>query len=365
MLTLSSQKLQASWLMIFCKSSVMRSLCSCTHLASFVIRPKFSRYVLLALFFVGLLVEVQAQRPEIIASVDSNEILIGDHLTLNILVSHAPGQHIFWPFWLDSLGGFEILDKSSIDSTERRGQLEEVQQLILTTFDSGFYEIPSLPFRYTQENSSDTLSLGTQVQLIEVHGIAVDTTQAIKPIKSLLDAPLTFREILPWLVVGVIGLLLIGGLVYWFFIRKKAEPIFAGPPPPTIPPHEIAMKKFAQLEQKKLWQEGEIKTYYVELTEIIREYLEGRYKVPALESTTDEIMGGLTSKGIPVFQFNQLKDLLIRADFTKFAKLRPGPSENMMSMEVARTFVKETRNFELESDDAVTSGSEAPADVSQ
>ena len=365
MLTLSSQKLQASWLMVFCKSSVMRSLCSCTYLTSYWKRSGTFPFVLFPLFWVSTFSEVQAQSPEIIASVDSNEILIGDHLTLNILVSHVPGQQILWPFWLDSLGGFEVLEKSPIDTTARRGQLEEVQQLILTTFDSGFYEIPSLPFRYTQENSSDTFSLGTQAQLIEVHGIAVDTTQAIKPIKTLLDAPITFREILPWLVVGVIGLLLIGGLIYWFFIRKKAEPIFTGPPPPTIPPHEIAMKKFAQLEQKKLWQEGEIKAYYVELTEIVREYLEGRYKVPALESTTDEIMGSLSSKGIPVFQFNQLKDLLIRADFTKFAKLRPGPSENMMSMEVARTFVKETRNFELESDDAVTSESEAPADVSQ
>ena len=339
----------------------MRSLYRCTNLSQI---GKHSISVLFCILAMGGLPHsVFAQQPELIASVDSNEMLIGDHLALNILVSHGTDQEILWPFWLDSLGGFEVISASPIDSSLRGGQVEEIQELILTTFDSGMYQIPALPILYTQ--AGDTFRLETDPYLIQVHGIAVDTAQAIKPIKTLLDAPLTFREVLPWLLVGVVALLIIGGLLYWFVFRKKPEPVLTGPPPPQIPPHEVAMRKLAKLEQKKLWQEGSIKAYYVELTEILREYLEGRYHVPALESTTDEIIAGLNSKDIPAHQFNQLKDLLVRADFTKFAKLRPGPSENMAGMEVARTFIKETRNFQLESDDAKPAESEKPADIAQ
>ena len=339
----------------------MRSLYRCTNLSQI---GKLSIPVLICILAItGLRHDVLAQQPELITSVDSNEMLIGDHLSLNILVSHGKEQQILWPFWLDSLGGFEVISVSPIDSMPRGEQMEEIQELILTTFDSGMYQIPALPILYTE--GGDTFRIESDPYLIEVHGVAVDTAQAIKPIKTLLDAPLTFREILPWLVVGVLALLIIGGLLYWFVFRKKPEPVFTGPPPPKIPPHEIAMRKLAQLEQKKLWQEGSIKAYYVELTEILREYLEGRYHVPALESTTDEIIAGLSAKDIPGHQFKQLKDLLVRADFTKFAKLRPGPTENMAGMEVARTFIKETRNFQLESDDAKPAESEKPADIAQ
>ena len=348
----------------------MHSRCLCTSLqyppyTSCLLKSRV--WACICVLFVLSLIPTfsHGQAPEVIASVDTTEILIGDHLGFNILVAHGENQEILWPFWLDSLGGFELIGKPVLDTLRRGKQLEEIQQLTLTVFDSGAYRIPPIPIRYTTNGGTDTLSVMTDPKQVLVHSVAVDTTQAIKPIKALLDAPITFREILPWLLVGMLALLIIGGLVFWFFYRKKPETIFTGPPPPQIPPHEVAMRKLAQLEQKKLWQEGAIKTYYVELTDILREYLEGRYKVSALESTTDEIVSELSAKEIPVRQFEQLKELLTRADFAKFAKLRPGPTENMMGMEVARNFVKETRNFAIESDDAVSSSPEVSADLSQ
>ncbi|MEM6629440.1 MAG: hypothetical protein AAF694_07185 [Bacteroidota bacterium] len=347
----------------------MQSWCRCTFLRILQGNTSCLRLkagVAIGLFFLGCFLPLASygQAPEVVASIDTTEMLIGDQLDFNILVAHRADQHILWPFWLDSLGGFELIGKPVLDTLEKGELLEEIQQLTLTAFDSGEYQIPAIPIRYVANGGRDTFSVLTDPKSILVHTVPVDTTQAIKPIKELLNAPLTFRELLPWLLVGLIAFLIIGGLVYWFFIRKKAEPVFTGPPPPKIPPHEIAMRKLANLEQKKLWQEGDIKTYYVELTEIVREYLEGRYKVQALELTTDEIVYQLSAKEIPVRQFDQLKELLTRADFAKFAKLRPGPTENLMGMEVARNFVKETRNFAIESDDAVNTDQEVSADLS-
>ena len=110
-----------------------------------------------------------------------------------------------------------------------------------------------------------------------------------------------------------------------------------------IPAHEIAFQRIKELEEQKLWQQGETKGYYVALTDILRQYIEGRFNVPALESTTDEIMDGLKLKEFPDQLKKRLNDLLSLADFVKFAKLQPGPGENMEGMEIAKDFVNGTK----------------------
>jgi len=105
------------------------------------------------------------------------------------------------------------------------------------------------------------------------------------------------------------------------------------------------MRKLAQLEGEKLWQKGELKEYYVQLTGIIREYIEGLFKVPALESITDEIIRDLKQTPTPQKQLDKLAPFLQMADLAKFAKFKPTDLENMENMEVAREFIKETKQF--------------------
>jgi len=293
---------------------------------------------------------VQAQEVVVSAEVDSTDILLGDQIDLTLSASWEPGAKINWPVILDSLGGMEVISVSDLDSTQSGNKIQGVQQYTLTAFDSGVYQIPPILFSYTGDYSNDTFTTQTQSLEIIVHTIPVDTTQAIKPIKDLQSAPITFNELLPWIVVGMIALLIIGGVVYVVFFRKKKPQIIPEKKAPVIPAHEIAFKKLHELEQKKLWQEGDVKTYYVELTDILREYLEGRFHIPALESTTIEIMNALHRKEIEEKQKRQLRELLERADLAKFAKMRPGPEHNRSDMELARNFVKETKAVQLDPD---------------
>ena len=83
------------------------------------------------------------------------------------------------------------------------------------------------------------------------------------------------------------------------------------------------------MDWKLWWQNKQVKEYYRELTEIVRGFIERELKVPALESTTDELIEILTdfndSKSISTTKENikKLRDLLREADLVKFAKSKP------------------------------------------
>ncbi len=309
-------------------------------------------YTLLLLLLVNICSyhDIFSQDITVRASIDTTDMLIGDQLPLNVEVSYPDDIRVFWPSWLDTLGRMEIVSRTELDSLTGGGNITQMQTLYLTAFDSGAYQIPPLNFYYTSTYSNDTLSKTTNPLDVFVHTVPVDTSQAIKAIKTIQPVPITFREIFPWILIAVIILAIIGGVIYWNDLRKKRKPAILIKKEPEIPPHEVALEKLDLLEHKKLWQEGRVKEYYVELTEIIREYLEGRYNIPARESTTEEIIRDLKRKDITAEQMAQLQDLLQRADLTKFAKSRPGPEENRKSLDVSRNFVQMTREIIIAED---------------
>lgn len=298
------------------------------------------------------------------AYTDTTDYLIGDHIRLQFELSHPKGMLVQWPFFADTLGRIEVLGQTAIDTLEDESGITELKELTLTAFDSGTYRIPPVVFSYQTGPDNTLLQGSTSPILIDIHTVPVDTTQAIKPIKAPLAAPILFEEVLPWLLLA----LLLAGIafaIYWFVLRKKKEvPVFVMPQAPQVPAHETAMRKLAELERKKLWQAGEIKGYYVELTGVLREYLEGRFDIHALESTTDEIMAEADSLSISTKMKGHLRELLQRADLAKFARYQPEPQDNLAGMEFAREFVKETRpKPPVAQAEAAPGGSAAP-DVS-
>ncbi len=103
------------------------------------------------------------------------------------------------------------------------------------------------------------------------------------------------------------------------------------------------LKKLKTLEQQKLWQNNQIKEYYLEISEILRTYLEGRYQVNAMESTTDEIIEDLNNTDVNKNLNSKLKDVLQQCDLAKFAKFKPSPEENTRLMKSAQDFVLHTK----------------------
>ena len=173
-------------------------------------------------------------------------------------------------------------------------------------------------------------------------------SKVIKDIKAPLGAPLTFKEMLPWILGGIVVALIIYFIFYYLRRRKQAKPLFQIKSKPKIPPHRKALEAFDKLKNEKLWQNGKVKTYHTELTDIIRVYLEERYNIMAVEMTTDEILEALKKHTIDKKSMEKLDQTLVLADFVKFAKLQPLPLEHDMSLNNSVEFVKDTMHRAME-----------------
>mgnify|MGYP005992903227 FL=1 len=270
------------------------------------------------LLYLFLLISTMAfaqQKPIVKAEIDTTNIRIGEQFEFKITVKDT--ANVIIPK-LGNLVGVEIVEDKKIDTIKN----ELIKKYILTSFDSGAYYIPQQQIFIRQRlHLTDSL-------LINVATVAVDTTkQKMFPIKAIQDEPMQFDDYKPFVWYVIAALVLIGVILYFVF-RKKKE-IIEEEIIPVLPPFEEAIKKFHELDEKLLWQNNQVKEYYSELTEIVRGYIERELKVPALESTTDELIETLTdfndieSINTTKETIKKLRDLLREADLVKFAKSKP------------------------------------------
>ncbi len=298
------------------------------------------RILLIGIILYAALGKIVAQG-QVTATLDKTKILIGDHLHLTANVklndANATVKDILFAD-IDTVGGVEILQTSDLMKANDKTGLWE-KSITLTSFEEGHYVLPRV-FAIVNINGTEkrfySNTLGFDVSAPEV-----DEETKLQPIKGIEHEPINFRDVLPYFL----GLLLIAGIVLWIRNRskrvdeQKEEPI----PEIVLPPHEIALNKLANLEKKQLWQQGQVKEFQSELTFILREYLEGRYQIPALESTTSEIIRDMKDVDISEEQTKELKRILETADMVKFAKSEPPIEVHQQAFDAIKAFIINTR----------------------
>ena len=277
------------------------------------------KYILHIIMLIGFLGMAQ-NLPKVSAKADTTKIRIGEQINYQIIVDDAETAVEFPKLQLDSLGKIEIVESLNIDTLKNR----LIKKYKLTSFDSGRYVIPKQPiYIWNQPYYTDSIT-------IDVATVAVDTTkQKMYTIKAIQGEPYTFDDFKSYLW-WILGILLLLGIILYFVLRKKETPeeIIA-----KIPPYELALQRLKELDDKQLWQKNKIKKYYVELTDIVRSYIEREMNIPALESTTDELIETITdfnassSLNIPEQTIIKLRKLLRDADLVKFAKFKPLANE--------------------------------------
>ena len=197
----------------------------------------------------------------------------------------------------------------------------------------------------------------SRLEVMRVKAAPADTTAKIYDIIKPYRAPVTVGEILPWILLAAIL-----GILAWVilrFIRKNKK---SDTGPETFinpePAHVIAFRELEKLREEQLWQKGAIKIYYTRLTEILRQYLENRFRVFSLELTTDETLDSLLKTGFKKDgSYNLLKTVLTGADLVKFAKHIPEPTENESQYQKSWDFVLATRVIEVLTGEAVEKNS--------
>lgn len=195
------------------------------------------------------------------------------------------------------------------------------------------------------EEGEHWLHVGVDSVLITVKDVPnVDTTNTnIRDIANILRQPYTFGEIAK--VVGIVlGILALVAAIIFIVIRiKQHKPIITIPQAPPLPADVRALDALETLRQQQLWQQGRVKEYHTQLTDIVRNYLEETYSIPSTEMTSDQTLDAFHSCSAYTEEASsQLQQMLQTADMVKFAKSQPQPYQHDLSMTQAVNFVKLT-----------------------
>ena len=293
-----------------------------------------------------------AQEPQISISskVDKALIHIGDLIQYTIIVTHDQDIRVEMPGLGANLGGFEIRDYDVEEPKAEDGLIVSEVNYAISTFFTGEFEIPPLTVLYYTKGDSTAKALSTEKIKIVVESIKPSEAGDIRDIKPPLEIPRSLWYLLRWFVLGggILILALIGFLIYWR--KRQGKSILPVRPEIRRPPHEIAYEELDRLRQSDLLSKGEIKQFYIEISEIIRRYIEGRYFIIAMEMTTTEVLDGLMDADVTEEELHIFQRFLDQCDLVKFAKVIPSEGETNEVILMASEIIDRTKVIITESD---------------
>ena len=309
-------------------------------------------FFIFLLFFLLFKLSI-GQKINISAALDSTKIRIGEQVKLDLYVSYTAKQNnlkIQWPNIADTITDkIEVISVSVIDTTNPDKSnpdiIQQHQQITISAYDSGYFAIPGFKFFINNDSANAFYS---QSLFLEVHTVPTDSS-----ITKTKDIKPPFAEAFNWkwyskyfywgfsLLVIIILIILIT-----IYFTKKNKIVVLKSEKPKIPAHIIALQSLEKIKNEQIWKEEKTKEYYSSISDTIRLYIEERFKVNALESTTAEIMKAFRSQVVDKESKDKLQQLLMLSDLVKFAKQFPIISEHTFTLQNAFDFVNETKREE-------------------
>jgi hypothetical protein len=300
---------------------------------------------------VVLLLSVAAFSQDITVSSlpDTTVMLIGDQTGFTVKATMPGNVRAELSTATDTLAGKIIVlrrdPRDTVSSPD--GSMTITDRYLVTSFDTGTFRIP--PFYAEVTKGDSVLRYFSDVSFLKVIRPDItppDSTNAIFDIVPPRAAPVTFAEVLPWLVIAAIAAVVLYLLAR--FLPRNPLRRLVRPPAPPEPAHVIALRELQSLRAEELWQKGEIKEYYSRLTDILRRYIDNRYGISSPELTTDETVRMLQKASVTTReQMSLVKELLSLSDMVKFAKYLPEAALHESSFDDAVRFVEETKLIEM------------------
>lgn len=302
----------------------------------------------LRILFAALTLAIAASMPAISqttlkVSLDSAYLLMGKTTPLHIeLIKPADAEGaLLIP--ADTISDkVEILRALEADTSDiRNGRVEIRQDLTLQSFDSGTYILS--PIRYVQGNET----IASNKLVLKVIPAPIDSLTTIHDYADVADVDRRIVDYLPdfladyglW-ILAVIIVLLLG---YFTLRRLTSRKGALSEKVIVIPPYERAITDLESLRADKLCEQGREKEFYTRLTDILRQYLNGRFGINAMEMTSTQIRHTLQANEETRLSKRNMDRVLETADFVKFAKVRPLPDDNIMAFNSAMQFVEDTK----------------------
>lgn len=293
---------------------------------------------------------------KISAKVDSTTMTMGQRTTLHVEVlknSHEgklldlPERMPSNPDSILSINGIEIRN-IAVDSTDLgNGRIKLNYEVLLQPFKDGPTAIPSLRYVIgTDTFSSELVAMKIEPPVTPaemVDSLRINDLRAPIPVES------RWYDWIPdtwyyWLGGALLLALLVAAAILFYIYKKTGKIPFV--PKKRVPPYVLATRRLEELRKKKLAESGNLKGYYTELTEILRQYLGGRFKIYALEMTSSQIVEAVSENPETRPFTDSIKALFSVADFVKFAKQGATTDDNIRSFKTVADFVEATKPVE-------------------
>ncbi|HET9232843.1 MAG TPA: hypothetical protein VFP10_01735, partial [Candidatus Eisenbacteria bacterium] len=215
--------------------------------------------------------------------------------------------------------------------------------LDMAVFDVGDRSLRELPFvLQDHEKARPVIAEDCRVH-IEASLPDTATRAGLREVKAPIEVPLRWRWGRIALALGLLAAL-VALLVWW---RRRPAPEIAAIEAPPVSPEEEALGALRELEDAALPARGRMSEHYFRLSVILRRYVERRFPIPAVESTTAELRFAFTRvSGLPR-DTDALLDLLEESDLVKFARYDPGINASRTAVSTGRAWIERNRPAEL------------------
>ncbi len=276
--------------------------------------------------------------PALRTEVDATTTTVGGRLRLTVAVEHAPGASVRWPDSLD-LAPFEVLDAAVAPPVAGDGRTATEAVFTLAAFELGELEIPS--FAVEVASPAGATELFTDPFGVAVVSVGLDEGQDIRGIRGPLSIPRGWLPTALW----ILALALAVAAGWWLARRARrraAEKGAVSEDGPSRSAHERALEELDRLEASGLLERGRVKDYYIEVSDVLRRYLEGRYAVRALEMTSREVLERLEGAAVGPRVHRRFASFFDECDLVKFAKHRPDRDACGAIVPAARALVDAT-----------------------
>lgn len=273
---------------------------------------------------------------------------LGDSLTLTLTVTAKPQVTVEMPPFGEALGRFAIVSFTPRVETAADGSITHTQRYVLDAPMSGRQRIPSLRIEFTDARpdqnadggAESTHELLTDEIAIEIASVLPQgqVQNELRGLRGALDESVVRSRGLRYAAIPLLLLLIGGGLLLWRSLRRRRRLQV------RISAYDVAMRRLGTLESRGWPRQEEADPWYVELSDIVRRYIEDRYGVRAPELTTEEFLRESRQQlQLQSGHRELLETFLSTCDRVKFAGYRPGQSESQQALQAARQFVGDTR----------------------
>ena len=325
------------------------------------------------LFFIGLLFASPANTfgqgsISVESKVDRSKVTIGDKIRYSLIITRDENVKLEMPGLAENLGMFELRDYDVMEPVVQDGKIIDQTDYIISTFETGEFEIPPLTIHYSIGDDSTKKALQTEPIKITIESLNPDQSGDIRDLKAPLEIERDWARIIRFAVAGFLGLVVIALVIIIIRRYKQGKAILPRKLKPPRPPHEIALEDLDALIASDLLEKGEIKVFYSELSDIIRRYIEGRFFIIAIEMTTGQLLDNMRDAAIEDEYCDMMQQFLNLCDMVKFAKYVPPNSKKDYAVATAYDFVHRTKLIveeEIESKEADQEKQELSKEVSE